>query len=110
MAVSPTAAGRRAMASKEPTAGKEPSARRKPSADKEPLAGKEPSENTPPSAQPHWWSVTVSVLAAAIGVQSHHNYRRDFASATPLPFILLGVIFTVILVASLLLLVRSIAH
>ena len=41
-----------------------------------------------------------SVLAAMIGVQSDKNRERDFNSANPKSFIIGGVIFTVVFVAS----------
>ncbi|WP_040610114.1 DUF2970 domain-containing protein [Salinimonas chungwhensis] len=50
-------------------------------------------------------SVIGSVLASAFGVQSQQNYQRDFSEGSPLPFIIVGVIFTLLLVLSLLALV-----
>lgn len=42
--------------------------------------------------------VTFSVLAAALGVQSEENRQRDFQQKSPLPYILGGLIFTVLFV------------
>lgn len=42
----------------------------------------------------------ISVLAAALGVQSGRNRARDFERGKPLHFILLGIIFTAIFVVS----------
>ena len=52
-----------------------------------------------------FWSIVLSTLAAAIGVQSRANKERDFASGRVLPFIVAGVIFTVLFVATLALVV-----
>jgi hypothetical protein len=41
-----------------------------------------------------FWTVLVSTLAAAIGVQSRANKERDFASGRVAPFIVAGLIFT----------------
>ena len=43
-------------------------------------------------------AVTFSVVAAAFGVQSRENRERDFQSGSPLPYILGGIIFTVLFV------------
>ena len=48
------------------------------------------------------WQVISSVLAAAIGVQSEENRKRDFASDSIWPFVIGGVIFTLLFVLSLL--------
>ena len=52
-----------------------------------------------------FWSIVLSTLAAAIGVQSRANKERDFASGRVMPFIVAGVIFTVLFVATLALVV-----
>ena len=48
--------------------------------------------------RPGFWQVVLSILAAAIGVNSRRNQERDFQSSTPLPFIVGGVLFGVIFV------------
>jgi len=40
----------------------------------------------------------MSVIAAAFGVQSDDNHKRDFANGNPIAFIIGGVIFTVLFV------------
>ncbi len=45
--------------------------------------------------------VTMSVLAAAIGVQSAKNRERDFTRGNPLVFVTAGLIFTVVFVLTL---------
>jgi len=50
-----------------------------------------------------------SVLAAAFGVQSRANKRRDFARGKPLHFILAGAMCTGILLASIIAIVGTVA-
>lgn len=45
--------------------------------------------------------VIKSVFAAAVGVQSEENRIRDFQSGSPLPYIIAGVIFTIVFVLAL---------
>ena len=45
--------------------------------------------------------VTMSVLAAAIGVQNAKNRERDFTRGNPLVFVTAGLIFTVVFVLTL---------
>ncbi len=59
-------------------------------------------QRTPPSV----WQVIKSVLAAAFGVQSEAARLRDFQSGKPAPFIIAGLIFTVLFVLVLILVVR----
>ncbi len=59
------------------------------------------------------WEVACSVLAAAFGVQSKANKKRDFTRGKPGQFIAIGLIFTVIFlfaVFGLVQLVLSAAH
>lgn len=51
-------------------------------------------------------SVVMSTLAAAIGVQSKANKERDFKHGSAGPFIVAGLIFTALFVATLVLIVR----
>ncbi len=51
---------------------------------------------------PSWWEVCKSIFAAALGVQSEDQRARDFTYGKPVPYIIAGLIFTVIFVASLL--------
>ncbi|MEE4301512.1 MAG: DUF2970 domain-containing protein [Pseudomonadales bacterium] len=53
-----------------------------------------------------FWSVVLSTLAAAIGVQSKANKQRDFASGRVAPFIVAGLIFTALFVVVLVVVVR----
>ncbi|MBY5992099.1 DUF2970 domain-containing protein [Ferrimonas balearica] len=45
--------------------------------------------------------VLLSVLAALFGVQSERNRQRDFASASPLPYILTGLMAVILFVLGL---------
>ncbi|WP_317928782.1 DUF2970 domain-containing protein [Halioxenophilus sp. WMMB6] len=45
-----------------------------------------------------WFSLIISVCAAAFGVQSRKNLDRDFNQRSILPFILAGVIFTALFI------------
>lgn len=60
------------------------------------------SDNRRPSA----WQVTKSVLAGAIGVQSNKNREADFRSTTIWPFVIGGIVFTVVFVLALIALVQ----
>jgi len=45
-----------------------------------------------------FWEVVGSTFAAAIGVQKKANKERDFQHGRPLPFIIAGIVFTVLFV------------
>jgi len=50
-----------------------------------------------------FWQLLGSTLAAAVGVQSSKNRKRDFTYGKPIHFILMGIVFTalfIVLVAS----------
>ena len=53
---------------------------------------------SPQQKPPRFFAIVLSTLAAAIGVQSSKNRERDFAQGSPLPFIVAGVIFTVLFI------------
>lgn len=52
-----------------------------------------------------FWQVVRSVLAGALGVQARHRQEEDFASHSPFPFIIGGLIFTALFIAALVLIV-----
>ena len=62
----------------------------------------EHSEGVPPSL----FQLVLSVMAAAIGVQTKAGRERDFRTNSPLPFILAGLLFTIAFVATLILVVN----
>ena len=51
--------------------------------------------------EPGFWDVVMSVLAAALGVQTSKNRERDFTKGNPLVFIAAGLIFTILFVLTL---------
>ena len=51
--------------------------------------------------EPGFWEVVMSVLAAALGVQTSKNRERDFTKGNPLVFIAAGLIFTILFVLTL---------
>lgn len=46
----------------------------------------------------NWLAVTLSVCAAAFGVQSRKNLDQDFSRSTVIPFIVAGLVFTVVFI------------
>ncbi len=64
-----------------------------------------PDEQQPSGQRPEklrFWTIVLSTLAAAIGVQNRANRERDFEHGKPGAFIAAGIIFTVVFVAVLL--------
>jgi hypothetical protein len=59
--------------------------------------------------RPGFWQVIKSVIAGAIGVQSEENRLRDFQSTSIWPFIIGGIVFTVLFVVVLIVFVNLIA-
>ena len=45
-------------------------------------------------------SFVLSILAAAVGIQSDKNRERDFANGSPLAFVIGGIFFTLLFIAS----------
>ena len=69
----------------------------------------QPHHTTEPApAEPTWFQVLLSSLAAAFGVQNSRNRRRDFSSASPWKFIVMGLVVTAVMVATLVLTVKLI--
>ncbi len=60
--------------------------------------------------KPSFWQVVISVLAAALGVNSRKNQERDFQSSSPLPFIVGGLIFGVIFIVAVALVVAIVLN
>tara|TARA_R110001606_G_scaffold338092_1_gene486175 strand:+ start:237 stop:434 length:198 start_codon:yes stop_codon:yes gene_type:complete len=54
------------------------------------------------------WDVVKSVAASVFGVQSSANRERDFKQQSFMPFVVVGVIFFIILIVSLILIVSVI--
>jgi uncharacterized membrane protein len=64
----------------------------------EALFMEDPSKGEPDGKPPTFWQMVQSVLAAALGVQSHKNRQRDFTHGKPVHFLLLGLLFTLMFV------------
>ena len=62
---------------------------------------KDTTSTQEPSSAPRFWEVVMSVLAAALGVQTSKNRERDFTKGNPLVFIAAGLIFTILFVLTL---------
>lgn len=62
-------------------------------------AGSAPGNPQPP--KPTVWQVTKSVLAGALGVQKDSNREADFQASSPWPYIIGGLIFTVLFIVTL---------
>ena len=58
------------------------------------------------SDKPNIWRIFKSVLAAAVGVQSNKNRIDDFESKSIWPFIIGGILFTLVFVGVLITLVK----
>jgi hypothetical protein len=54
------------------------------------------------------WEVLTSTLAAALGVQSSRNRKRDFSRGRASHFIIAGVVFTILFVLGMVLIVNLI--
>lgn len=55
---------------------------------------------SPPSShgKPTLWQLVVSILGAALGVQSSKVREQDFQSSSPMPYIIGGIIFGAVFV------------
>jgi hypothetical protein len=47
-----------------------------------------------PNKKPNLWQIVLSTMAAAFGVQSSKNQKRDFEQGSLKAYILSGIIFT----------------
>ncbi|KMM80562.1 DUF2970 domain-containing protein [Pseudomonas deceptionensis] len=66
----------------------------------------DPAQNKPPT----FWQVLHSVMAAAFGVQSAKNRKRDFTHGKPSQFLLLGLLFTGVFALTLFGIVKLVLH
>lgn len=62
--------------------------------------------DTPRKTKPGLGAVVLSTLAAAIGVQSRQNQERDFQAGNIYHYVVAGVVFTVIFVATITVIVQ----
>ena len=56
------------------------------------------------------WRVVISVMQAALGVQSGKNRERDFSKGRPAAYIIAGLIFTIVFILVLYGVVKMIMH
>lgn len=66
----------------------------------------EPQDHDEGPGEISFWTIVRSTLAAALGVQSRANRERDFSHGRAGPFIVAGLIFTVLFVLVLVAVVR----
>lgn len=52
--------------------------------------------------------LTLTTLAAAVGVQKRENLEKDFQSSSPYPFIFAGIIFTFLFMMTIILVVKGV--
>ena len=60
--------------------------------------------------KPSIFDVILSVISAALGVQTTDKRERDFQGGSALPYIIGGVIFTVIFILSIIAVVRLVLN
>ncbi|WP_043316054.1 DUF2970 domain-containing protein [Microbulbifer sp. HZ11] len=59
-------------------------------------------------SKPSFGQIALSILAAAIGVQSNRNRERDFKGGSFKAYIAAGIIFTTLFVLTLVLVVKTV--
>lgn len=70
------------------------------------MSGVDMSEEGGEQRKPTIWQVIQSILAGALGVQTNEARKRDFQSGSPMPYIVGGVIFTLLLIVALVVVVN----
>ncbi|AMS17637.1 MULTISPECIES: DUF2970 domain-containing protein [Pseudomonas] len=66
----------------------------------------DPTNDKPPTL----WQMLQSVAAAAFGVQSGKNRKRDFTHGKPSHFMILGILFTAVFALTLFGIVKLVVH
>lgn len=56
--------------------------------------------------KPSFLHIALSTLAAAFGVQSNKNRERDFKGGSIVPYVVAGIIFTVVFITAVVVVVR----
>ncbi|WP_416307072.1 DUF2970 domain-containing protein [Neptunicella sp. SCSIO 80796] len=54
----------------------------------------------------NWWRIVKSVAASALGVQSEANRQYDFQQKSILPFLLVGVLFVILFIVTIMMVVN----
>ncbi len=70
-------------------------------------AGNNPPDTTG-KKRPGWHHAVGSVLAAGFGVQSKKNRERDFQHGKPIVFIITGLVFTILFIATVIMVVNAV--
>lgn len=72
------------------------------------VSGSNPQDKKPENGEPGLGALSVlaSVFRAWLGVQTDKNRQRDFSSKDPVPFIIAGVIFAVMMIIGVLIAVN----
>ncbi|WP_111496074.1 DUF2970 domain-containing protein [Marinobacter bohaiensis] len=68
--------------------------------------GNRDNQSERPNRRPGVLKVMQSILAGAFGVQSNRRREEDFGSGSPLPYLVGGILFTLIFVIGVALIVR----
>jgi len=58
--------------------------------------------------RPRFLQLVLSIVGGAFGVQSEATRQRDFQQNSPVPYIIGGLLFTVIFVVTIMLIVRTV--
>lgn len=58
--------------------------------------------------RPRFLQLVKSIVGAAFGVQSESTRQRDFQQGSPMPYIIGGLVFSVIFVVTIMLIVRMV--
>ncbi|WP_226647753.1 DUF2970 domain-containing protein [Microbulbifer variabilis] len=66
--------------------------------------------NKKQTVKPRFGQIVLSTLAAAIGVQSNKNRKKDFRSGNMTHYVVAGIIFTALFVLSLALIVETVLN
>lgn len=64
------------------------------------------SEESSTNNKMSFWHLVLTSMAAAIGVQSKKNLEKDFSQQSPLPFIIAGIVFTILFMGSIIFVVK----
>jgi hypothetical protein len=60
------------------------------------------------SNKPGFFDIVLSVIAAAVGIQSSRNRIRDFGGGSATPYIIGGVIFTILFILAIVAVVKMV--
>lgn len=63
-------------------------------------------DNRDQPPKPSLWHIVISILAGALGVQSHKNRERDFSHGSIYTYLIAGAIFTLVFIVGMIFLVR----